>query len=257
MKTVALVLEYDGTGFVGWQRQATGRSVQGVVEAALATLLKQEVRLTASGRTDAGVHALGMVAAFCSPLDLPLTAFREGLNRLLPEEVAVRRALEVPPSFHPRFAARGKWYRYQLRPGPCRSPLLRNRTWQLRGPLDLAAMQSAAADFVGRHDFSAFRSAGCDAATTEREIFSTAVQASEDLVLFDVRGGGFLRNMVRIMTGTLVEVGLGRRSAGDVWHLLRDGHRPAAGLTAPPQGLFLMEVWYGEEDKLQCLPGGL
>lgn len=244
MTAIALRLEYDGSDYVGWQRQQNGSSVQATVEAALERLLGQPVRLVSSGRTDAGVHALGMVACFQSPRELPLAAYREGVNRLLPPDIAVREAWVAPSGFHPRFDARGKWYRYQIHDAPVRSPLLRRTCWHLRQPLDVAAMAAAAGDFVGRHDFAAFRSSGCDAATTEREIFAAEVFREGERVIFDVRGGGFLRNMVRVMAGTLAEIGQGRRPSGDIRHLLAGGCREAAGVTAPPQGLCLMEVWY-------------
>jgi tRNA pseudouridine38-40 synthase len=244
MKTIRLTIEYDGTDFAGWQIQPNGRSVQEVLEAALAQILGEPVRLHGAGRTDAGVHARGMVAHFVTLRELPLAAYREGVNRLLPLDVAVREAAEAPSDFHARFSARGKWYRYTLRRAPVRSPLHDRTAWHLRAPLDLAAMRRAAAAFVGRHDFAAFRGAGCDARTTERVIFAVELAEQGELLLIDVRGEGFLRHMVRVMVGTLVEVGLGRRPADDVARLLREGCRAAAGRTAPPHGLSLMEVWY-------------
>lgn len=257
MTTIGLCLEYDGSEYVGWQRQLNGPSIQETVEAALAQLLGHPVRLTSSGRTDAGVHARGMVACFESSRDLPLAAYREGVNRLLPPDIAVREAWVARPAFHPRFDARGKWYRYRIFPSPVRSPLLRRTCWHLRATLDIGEMQRSAVEFVGKHDFAAFRSSGCDAVTTEREIFSADVFEEEGLVIFDVRGSGFLRNMVRVMAGTLVEVGRGRRPVEDIRRLLAGGSREQAGLTAPPQGLCLMEVWYAGEGGLPSLPGPL
>lgn len=247
MPLIRLTLEYDGTGYAGWQRQPNGVSVQELVEGALAQVLGEEVRLTSSGRTDAGVHARGMVAHFRTDRALPLGAYREGVNRFLPPQIAVREAAEAPPGFHARFSARGKWYRYLLHPSPVRSPLHSRFSWQIRGALDRAAMAGGAAAFVGRHDFAAFRGTGCEARTTVREIFSVDLVPEGELLAIDVRGEGFLRNMVRVMAGTLVEIGLGRRPPENVAALLREGSRPAAGRTAPPQGLCLMEVWYGTE----------
>lgn len=244
MKTIRLTIEYDGTDFAGWQTQPNGRSVQEVMEAALARILGEPVRLASAGRTDAGVHARGMVAHFATGRDLPLAAYREGVNRHLPLDVAVCEATEATADFHARFDARGKWYRYTLRCAPVRSPLLDRTSWHLRAPLDQAAMTQAAEDFVGRHDFAAFRGAGCDARTTEREIFAVDLVRDGELTHIDVRGEGFLRHMVRVMVGTLVEIGLGRRPVDDVARLLREGCRSAAGRTAPPHGLCLMEVWY-------------
>lgn len=244
MKTIRLTIEYDGTDFVGWQLQANGRSVQEVLETALARVLGSPVRVHSAGRTDAGVHARGMVAHFATAADLPLPAYREGVNRLLPMDVAVREAAEAAEGFHARFDARGKWYRYVIHSAPVRSPLLDRSAWHLRSSLDLAAMGRAAQDFVGRHDFAAFRSAGCDARTTVREVFSLELAPQGELLFIDVRGEGFLRNMVRVMVGTLVEIGMGRRPDTDVAQLLRQGCRQGAGRTAPAHGLCLMEVWY-------------
>ncbi|BCR05445.1 tRNA pseudouridine synthase A [Desulfuromonas versatilis] len=244
MATIKLTIEYDGTDYVGWQVQPNGISVQQVVEQALCGVLGEEVRLHSSGRTDAGVHARGMVAHFHTFRQLPESAYREGVNRLLPRDIAVRGVEEVNEDFHARFSARGKWYRYSLYLAPVRSPLAERYSWHLRSRLDEIAMARAAAGFVGCHDFSAFRSSSCEARSTRREVFSVELLREGELLHIDVKGAGFLKNMVRVMVGTLVEIGLGRRPEADVPRLLREGGRPAAGRTAPPQGLCLMEVWY-------------
>lgn len=244
MRTIRLTIEYDGTGYAGWQVQPNGLAVQEVVENALARVLGENVRLTSSGRTDAGVHAKGMVAHFVTSGELPLPAFREGVNRHLPRDVAIREAVEVPGDFHARFSSRGKWYRYTLYQGPVRSPLAGRTSWHIRSPLDVEAMSQGADAFVGTHDFSAFRSSSCEAKTTVREIFSVDILPEGELLRIDVKGRGYLKNMVRVMVGTLMEVGLGRRPAGDIRRLLEDGRREQSGRTAPPQGLCLMEVWY-------------
>lgn len=245
MKRVCLVLEYDGTAYAGWQIQLNGTAVQEVVESALAKVLGTPVRLVSSGRTDAGVHARGMVVHFDTDRDLPVSAFREGVNRYLPLDTAVRHAAFVPAGFHARYDARGKWYRYTIYRHPVRSPLHHRTSWHIRHPLDLEAMSRAAAAFVGQHDFAAFRSSRCDAQTTEREIFSLDLDVDQEMLHIDVRGAGFLRNMVRTMIGTLVEIGLERRPEGDVRQLLRQPRRELSGPTAPARGLCLMEVWYG------------
>jgi len=244
MKTIRLTIEFEGTAYVGWQIQANGLAVQQAVEEALGRVLGEPVRVTSSGRTDAGVHARGMVAHFTTDRELPMSAYRDGVNRFLPSDVAVRDAAEVPSDFHARFSARGKWYRYSLCLSQVRSPLAARTSWHLRGELDEQAMNEAAAAFVGTHDFAAFRAAGCDAATTVREIFSVDLSRQGELLHIDVKGSGFLRNMVRIMVGTLVEIGQGRMGIGDLHCLLLGGAREGAGRTAPPQGLCLMEVWY-------------
>jgi len=241
---IRLLLEYDGTDFCGWQVQARGRSVQGTVEEALRQILSENVRLHSSGRTDAGVHARGMVAHFDPPRDLPLRAWREGLNALLPDDLAVVDAAEVAADFHARFSAQGKWYRYTLLQSAVRRPLLSRTSWQIRRPLDLPSMLRAAADYVGEHDFSAFRAAGCAARTTIRRIDSIDLVEDGELLHWDIRGSGFLKNMIRIMLGTLVEIGLGNRPVTDVGELLVCGDRHRSGRTAPPQGLCLREVFY-------------
>lgn len=246
MRTIRLILEYDGSGYVGWQRQPNGRSVQELVEEALARVTGAPVRLFSSGRTDAGVHARGMVAHFHTSLGIPLRAFREGVNRCLPRDIAVREATEAAEDFHARFSALGKWYRYTLYLAPVRSPLVRNYSWHIRAPLDEPAMARAAAAFVGRHDFAAFRTAGCEAKTTERTVFSINLRREGDLLHIDVEGSGFLKNMVRMMVGTLVEIGQGKRSPAAVPLMLQGRQAGSVGRTAPPQGLCLMEVRYGE-----------
>jgi len=244
MSVVRLIIEYDGTQYVGWQRQPNGVSVQQVVEEALEKVCGSAPVLYSSGRTDAGVHARGMVAHFVTDRLLPMRAYREGVNRLLPCDIVVRDAAEVPDDFHARYSATGKWYRYTICPGPVRSPLVGRYCWHVRNSLDLARMRQAAALFIGRHDFSAFRATGCSACTTVREIFSVDVTEADALIHVDVRGGGFLRNMIRIMVGTLVEVGRGMRVPQEISDMLIDCRRAQAGVTAPPQGLCLMEVFY-------------
>ena len=243
-KQIKLTLEYDGSRFSGWQVQPNGLSVQEVVEASLFQLLGEKVRVISSGRTDAGVHALGMVASFRTDRNLPLQAYREGLNRILPEDVVVRQSEFVSDEFHPRFGSKGKWYRYTLALNPVRTVLNRHYCWTIKKTLDLEAMRAAALLLVGRHDFAAFRASNCSAKTTVREIYSLDIIRNDTVVFIDVRGSGFLKFMVRILVGTLVEVGLGKRPVSDMERLLAEGCREDSGKTAPPQGLCLMAVWY-------------
>lgn len=244
MARVCLTIEYAGTNYGGWQVQPNADSVQSQVESALAQVVGQPVRIYSSGRTDAGVHARGMRAHFDVDTLLPLTAYREGVNRYLPADIAVKNAQLVDDSFHARFSAQGKWYQYQVYTGRIRSPLCERTAWHCAVPLDIAKMHDVAQLFVGKHDFAAFRSSSCVAKTTVREIYSFAVSAHEEIVRFDVRGSGFLKNMVRILVGTLVEVGSGRMAGGQISSLLLSGNRRDAGRTAPAQGLCLMNVWY-------------
>lgn len=244
IRNIKLVVEYDGTNYAGWQVQPNGLAIQQVMEEALARIIGTPVRLHSSGRTDAGVHARGMVAAFRTDRQIPLRAFSDGLNSLLPPDIAVKDAAEMPPEFHPRFDATGKRYRYTICNGARRSPLARLYAWHLRGELDVEAMRQGARHFVGEHDFAAFRTAGCAAKTTVRRIDAVELARDGDFVRIDVTGSGFLRNMVRIMTGTLVEVGQGRVAPTIVAEILAGTGGVSPGATAPPHGLCLMEVFY-------------
>lgn len=243
MRQIKLTIEYDGTAYVGWQRQPNGLSIQAVMEEAISQRTGEQVVLRSSGRTDAGVHARGMVATFMTERSLPLSAFCEGLNCILPPDIAVKRSEEVSLEFSPRYGAKGKHYRYCIFLAKYRSPLIRNYAWRLDSEIDIHLMRLAADYFVGEHDFAAYRTTGCAASTTVRRIDRIQVERDGDLVWIDVFGSGFLRNMVRIMTGTLVEIGLGKMSPERVRDSLLDPTlRP--GMTAPPQGLCLEEVFY-------------
>jgi tRNA pseudouridine38-40 synthase len=243
-----LTLEYDGAPFVGWQVQPNGPSVQGAVEDAVEKLCGAPARVTGAGRTDAGVHARGQVASLDPPRSLPLSAWTAGLNGHLPSEVACIRAEEAPPGFDARRWARGKRYVYTLVRSPVRSPLWRGRAWEVRRPLDVAAMTAALPHLRGRHDFSALRAADCPARTTVREVrdLSIRVEALRESEVIELRieATAFLKHMVRNLVGTLVEVGHGKRSPDSLRELLDSCDRTRAGPTAPPQGLVLDEVFY-------------
>jgi len=244
MRTIKLTIEYEGTNYAGWQIQPNGLAVQQVVEEALARLAGEAIRVVSSGRTDAGVHARGMVACFRTEKSLPLKAFSDGLNALLPPDIAVREAVEAPPGFNPRRDATAKHYRYTIFNSARRAPLSRLFVWRIGGALDVPAMAAAAGHFIGEKDFGAFRASNCCAKTTVRRIDSLEISRDGDLVTIDVVGSGFLKNMVRIMVGTLVEIGRGKQGADIVPRLLESGDRRLAGVTAPPQGLCLVEVFY-------------
>jgi len=266
--TFKITLAYDGTDFVGWQRQASGVSIQGLLEDALRDLDERDVTVTGAGRTDAGVHALGQVAAFT--IDRPLTADTvvRALNARLPDAVRVLTAEEAAASFHPRFDARAKSYRYRICHSDVLSPFERRYAWHVPGPLDVAAMSAAATSLEGVHDFAAFQSVGSDAKTTVRAVTSSLVapssvegrQAQDErcefplmvsvsnhdrLITYDITGNGFLRHMVRAIVGSLVEVGRGRRPVEWIAAVMASRDRGQAGPTAPPQGLFLVSVTYG------------
>jgi tRNA pseudouridine38-40 synthase len=245
VRHIRLVVEYDGTTLCGWQRQLNGPTVQGHLEDALATLLTHPASVTGASRTDAGVHARGQVATFRTERTIPLHGIRRGLNSMLPDAIAIREATEVADDFHPRHSASGKHYRYTILVRPDRSPLWRERAWHQPDPLDRDAIVAAAAILTGEHDFAAFRAAGCAAKTTVRKLESIALSEPEpDLLVVDVRGNAFLRNMVRILVGTLVDVGSGRLAGAQVAEILASKDRVRAGITAPAHGLELVEVRY-------------
>lgn len=248
MRQIRLVVEYDGTELHGWQRQTGHATVQQHLEEALAKILTHDVQVTGASRTDAGVHARGQVAAFKTERPIPVHGVRRGLNSNLPDAIAIRDAVEVPEDFHPRFSATGKHYRYTILTRPDRSPRWRNRAWHHSEPLDAYAMQAASRHLLGEHDFSSFRAAGCTAKTATRRIDSvTVTRAGTELLEVDIRGNAFLRQMVRIIVGTLVEVGEGKRPAAQVGEILAARDRTIAGITAPAHGLELMEVSYTGE----------
>jgi tRNA pseudouridine38-40 synthase len=253
VRHIRLVVEYDGTDLCGWQRQANGPTVQQHLEEALANLLTHQVAVTGASRTDAGVHARGQVASFRTERPIPLHGIRRGLNSLLPDSIAVREASEVADDFHPRFSATGKHYRYTLLTRPERSPRWRRYAWHHPEPLDLAAMREGARHLLGEHDFSAFRAAGCTAKTPHRRVDAIDLDAGNpERLVVDVRGNAFLRMMVRILVGTLAEVGTGRIAPGQVAEILASRDRTRAGKTAPAHGLELIEVRY---DGVRPRPG--
>ncbi|MBS1148570.1 MAG: tRNA pseudouridine synthase [Myxococcaceae bacterium] len=247
MPRIKLVLEYDGTHYVGWQLQPNGPSIQGRLMRALQQLVGAPVDVFAAGRTDSGVHAQGQVVAFDSPVNLPLRAYWMGLNGLLPDDVAVVRAEEVAPAFDPRRWAKGKRYLYRLSNLRGRSPLRRLTHWEIFQPLDLEAMKLGATHLLGRHDFSSFRAAECEAKHPIRELTRVQFEGSAgDEIRFTVEGTAFLRHMVRNLIGTLVNVGRGKHPARWVQEVLEAKTREHAGVTAPPHGLTLMEVFYAD-----------
>ena len=246
-RTIKLVVEYEGTDLSGWQRQENGPTVQQHLEEVLARMTGGPVVVIGASRTDAGVHALGQVASFQTESTIPIDGFRMGMNSLLPPAIAVVSAEEAAEGFHARFSARGKHYRYSILTRSSRAPVCRHQVWHKGGArLDLAAMRAAAAAMPGERDWSAFRAAGCTARTAVRRIDSVElIEPSAHRIDIEVRGNAFLRNMVRILVGTLVEVGVGRLEPGQIGEIVASRDRTRAGPTAPPHGLTLVEVLYG------------
>jgi len=254
MRTLKLTLSYDGTRLVGWQRQAEGDSVQGLLEDALARFEGGPLTVHGAGRTDAGVHALGQVASAHVTFAHDVATLVRALNAQLPEDVRVLAAEDAGADFHARFDARTKTYRYLIRNGPIGSPFERAYAWHVPQRLDVVSMQRAAAALCGRHDFAAFRSIGTDVPDAIRTLLVSEVRNDRagpvwvgdtgPLLAYEVTGDGFLRHMVRAIVGTLVEVGRGWRDPAQMDALLAAGERSRAGATAPPHGLFLVRVDY-------------
>jgi tRNA pseudouridine38-40 synthase len=244
-RTIRLTLEYDGSGYHGWQRQLNSRTVQEVVENCLLRLTSREVRLHGSGRTDAGVHALGQVAHFRTETNLPLTAFREGLNSLLPRDIVILEAREAPTDFHARYGAKAKMYEYRILNRPVRSPLHLHQCWWLAHPLDLNLIREATSLILGEKDFATFQASGSSVKTTTRTVMRASWEEKPGgWKYFRIMASGFLRGMVRALVGTLVEVGWGKRPPEDLERLLAARDRRLAGPSAPAAGLYLVEVMY-------------
>ena len=242
----ALGLEYDGAGFSGWQSQPGGNTVQDTLEKALAAIADEPVRTVCAGRTDAGVHALGQVVHFETTAERPREAWVRGVNAHLPAQVAVQWAVPVAGEFHARFSAIERSYCYILAVSPVRPSLLAGRVGWFHQPLDLSRMREAAACLKGRHDFSAFRSAECQAKTPEREIREIAIEQNGRYVIFRLRADAFLHHMVRNVTGCLVQVGKGAKEPGWMETVLESRDRSMAAQTFAPDGLYLERVSYGE-----------
>jgi tRNA pseudouridine38-40 synthase len=239
-----IVVEYDGTDFAGWQRQIGQRTVQATLEDAIRDMTGETVFVRAAGRTDAGVHADGQVGTFDLALDIPPHGLLRGLNSNLPTDVAVVDVAEAAPDFDARFSARGKIYRYTVWSHFVRSPRLARTTWHVRQRLDMDAIRRAAALLVGQHDFRAFRASDCDRKTTNRIVRRLDVDRQGPLVTFDIEATAFLKNMVRIVVGTLIDIGRGRIPEDAIARMLAAGDRAAGGMTAPAAGLTLLRVIY-------------
>ena len=252
IRTLKLTLQYDGTDYVGWQRQAEGTSIQGLLEEALKPIEGAAVTVHGAGRTDAGVHALGQVASVRLTAGLDPTTLARALNAVLPLDLRVVRVEDVPDDFHARFSATGKVYQYRIVNGPFASPFVRRYVWHVIPKIDLAAVREASSFLVGTHAFAAFQGTGTSVPSTERTVHRIDwTEQAGGLMLMEIEGDGFLRHMVRNIAGTLVEIGLGRWPASGMQDILESRDRARAGTTAPSQGLFLMEVKYpggGEAD---------
>lgn len=251
MKRIRLIVAYDGTDYNGWQKQDNGVTIEGELNKALTELLGEKIEITGASRTDAGVHALGNVAVFDTGSKIPPEKIAIALNHYLPEDIRVQRSEEVALDFHPRFCDSKKTYEYNILATKIAVPTQMRYSYHVYQPLDLEKMREAAACLRGTHDFSAFCSAGSQVKSKVRTIEDIAVWEEPlsygnggRMIKIRVSGNGFLYNMVRIIAGTLLEIGMGRRTAGQLEEALASGERRLAGTTAPPQGLMLMEIKY-------------
>jgi tRNA pseudouridine38-40 synthase len=268
MTNLRLLLAYDGTDYAGWQAQAGRyRTVQGVLEEAIQKLTGEETRLLCAGRTDAGVHALGQVASFQTRSKIPVDRWHLALREHLPEDLIIREVTEVPRRFHATYSPLSKRYRYLINNSYVEDLFLRRYSWRVRPHLDVNAMQDAAERLIGTHDFRSFESNWPNNKTSVRTIFDIQAYRSshirmlqglschedddgpEDFIAVEVEADGFLYNMVRIITGTLVDVGKGLKTPDDVERILQGMDRRLAGDTSPAHGLFLVKVYYPEKDE--------
>ena len=245
VRHLKLTIAYDGSNYNGFQRQKNAVGIQQILEEALGKIFGEKVRIAASGRTDTGVHALGQVVSFATSGTVPTERIAKALARYLPEDIVVRKAEEVPPTFNARFSAIAKRYEYRLLVTSEPDPFKRKHTWQIKSMPDIKAMQQAADLLVGKHDFSAFRSAGSANVNTVKNIYCAKwSRYGEAEICFTIEGDGFLYHMVRNMVGAMVRVGSGKITVLRFREILEIGDRRLAGTAAPPQGLYLVEVFY-------------
>ena len=244
MRRIKLIVAYDGTKYSGWQVQNNADTIEGRLNAALSSICGENIRVIGASRTDAGVHALGNIAVFDTESRIPAEKFAYALNARLPEDIVVQKSCEVPPDYHPRHCSTIKTYEYHILNRTFRLPQMRNNTFFCHYALDLETMNEAAQYLVGEHDFKSFCGNKQMKKSTVRKLFAIDIKEDGDYVILDFHGAGFLQNMVRILTGTLVEVGAGRMEPAYMEEVLTGRCRQLAGPTAPPQGLCLMQVDY-------------
>ncbi len=245
MKNIKIVIEYDGTEYHGWQCQGDLPTVQKTIEDAIRKITGENVKITGSGRTDAGVHAMGQVANFFIERQMDCETLRKALNSTLPRNISIISSKQVPPDFHAQFSSRSKVYEYRIFNRPHPPALQRNRVWHVPEKLDAGKIKEAAAYLEGTHDFSVFATANITVKTTVRTVKRTHVRKTrEGIIMIEIEADGFLKRMVRMITGTLVEAGRGKLGSEGFGHILSEGKKTKNVITAPPQGLFLKKVIY-------------
>ena len=244
MKNIRLTIEYDGKDFNGWQKQPNKLNIQGEIERAIEEITGEKVDLIASGRTDAGVHALAQMANFKTNSNLPVEKYPIALNTKLKKSIRIQKAEEVEEDFHSRYHCKQKTYRYVINNSEQGSSIYRNLEYFVPNKLNVEKMQEAVKYFEGEHDFKAFKASGTSSKSSVRIIYKTKVEKQGDRIIIELTGNGFLYNMVRIIAGTLVEVGLGKIEPNEIPEIIEKGERTRAGKTLPPQGLYLVKVEY-------------
>jgi tRNA pseudouridine38-40 synthase len=245
MRTIKLLIEYDGTNYQGWQVQPECPTIQGILEEKLSRLTGERIHLIGSGRTDSGVHALGQVAHFKTQCRMDICTIQRALNSLLPHDIVIQKVEEVDEGFHARKHSKSKVYEYRILNRNLRSAFHRGYVWHIPQKLNLMEMKKATQGLIGEHDFSAFRTVGSPTRTAVRRVIRAEWQRGrEGLIRFEIEANGFLKQMVRSIIGTLVEIGKGRMKASDFKKILNSKDRTEAGPTAPAHGLFLKEVKY-------------
>lgn len=245
-RNIRLTLEYDGTNYCGWQKQPNALSIQETLEKAISRVVKEDVSVTGSGRTDSNVHAMGQVANFYTVSKIPSDKFVMAINSMLPKDIAVRESKQVNLDFHSRYDAIGKEYKYLIYNSKVRSPLKKDYSYHVNYKLDREAMKDALYYFIGEHDFSGFMSTGSSIKGTVRTITHAEFVDNGEMIEITLRGTGFLYNMVRIIVGTLVDVGIGKIDKDSIVEIIESKERKQAGHTAPPEGLYLSQVFYDE-----------
>ena len=245
MRNIKLTIEYDGKDFNGWQKQPSKLNIQGTIEKAIEQITKETIELNASGRTDAGVHAFGQVANFKTNSQIPIEKMAIAINTNLKKSIRIKKAEEVEERFHSRLACKRKTYRYIINNSEYGTAIYRNLETNIPMKLDVKKMQKAVKYFEGEHDFKAFKASGTSSKNSVRTIYKAEVkQMPEERIYIELTGNGFLYNMVRIIAGTLVEVGLGKIKPDEIPNIIKEQKREFAGKTLPPQGLYLVKVEY-------------
>ena len=244
MRNIKLTIEYDGKDFNGWQKQPTKLNIQGEIERAIEIVTGEKVELIASGRTDAGVHSLGQIANFKTNSKLPLQKFPVALNSKLKKSIRIQKAEEMDEKFHSRYNCKQKTYRYIINNSREGSAIYRNLEYHVPVKLDVEAMKNAIKHFEGEHDFKGFKASGTSSKSSVRKIYKAEIKENEERIIIELTGNGFLYNMVRIIAGTIVDVGLGKIKPDEIPEIIKSKDRTKAGKTLPPYALYLVKVEY-------------